>query len=85
MLLRTWSYLYDVEEWQGGWIVGDGEHLIAVAKFDFRPVALATVPGLGFAVRNCTRVQFLAIAMASMSLCKVAWMAAVACGRRFLT
>ena len=43
--------------------------------------ALATVPGLGLAVRHCTGVQFFAtpdaIAMAAMSSCKVAWMAAV--------
>jgi len=51
---------------------------------DFSCSALATVPGLGLVVRHRTGVQFFAtpdaIAMAAMSSCKVAWMAAVCRG-----
>lgn len=43
--------------------------------------ALAVVPGVGVVVRHCSGLQFLAtpdaVAMASMSYCKVAWMTAV--------
>jgi hypothetical protein len=50
----------------------------------YYPLALATVPGLGLVVRHETGVQFLAtpdvVAMAAMSFCKVAWMAAVCRG-----
>jgi hypothetical protein len=53
---------------------GDGEF--------FYPTALALVPGLGLVVRESNRVQFFAtpdaIAMASMSACRVAWVVAVA-------
>jgi hypothetical protein len=48
----------------------------------FVPSALALVPGLGLVVRDCTRLQFFAtpdaIAQASMSACRVAWLGAVA-------
>ena len=51
-------------------------------KFDFHCTALATVPTLGLlVVRHEAGVQFFAtpdaVAMASMSFCKVAWMAGV--------
>jgi hypothetical protein len=53
---------------------GDGEF--------FAPSALALVPGLGLVVRDRTRLQFFAtpdaIAQASMSACRVAWLGAVA-------
>jgi hypothetical protein len=62
----------------GKWGIGDGEF--------YCPSALALVPGLGLVVREegCSRVQLFAtpdaIAMASMSPLRVAWMAAVARG-----
>jgi hypothetical protein len=61
----------------GGYGIGDGDF--------WGPTALAVVPGLGLVVRelcNGGRVQVFAtpdaIAMAAMSPCRVAWMAAVA-------
>jgi hypothetical protein len=66
----------------GKWGSGDGE-------FDC-PSALALVPGLGLVVRDIAsggRVRVFAtpdaIAMASMSALRVAWMVAVARGRVF--
>jgi len=57
--------------------------------FDFGVRSLALVPGVGLVVRLDTGVQFLAtpdaIAMASMSLHKVAWMVAAWRGRKFLS
>ena len=88
--IGTW-YPCDVEEWQGGWIVGLGsEGLVAVADNgaasgrSMVARTLALVPGVGLVVRHDTGVQFLAtpdaVAMAAMSSCKVAWMAAVCRG-----
>ena len=82
-----------IEGGRTGWVACHSKGLVAVADndtdvtcrryadSDFIPAALAIVPGLGLVVRYREGVQFLAtpdaIAMASMSLCKVAWMAAV--------
>ena len=81
---------------RAGWVMCHLGGLAAVANedkafteekrgFKFAPLALASVTGLGFVVRHHEGVKFLAtpdaVAMASMSLCKVAWMAAVCRGR----
>jgi len=64
---------------------GDGHVTVRRRGLSFIPFALAVVPGLGLVVRHSEGVQFLAtpdaVAMATMSLCKVAWMAAVCRGR----
>jgi len=64
----------------------DADAVARRRKFDleFSPLALATVPRLGLAVRHRRGVQFFAtpdaVAVASMSLAKVAWMVAVCRG-----
>jgi hypothetical protein len=79
---------------RAGWVVCDYRGLVAVSGTNekakrrglgFYPFALAVVPGLGLLMaRHDTGVQFFAapdaVAMAAMSLCKVAWMVAVCRG-----
>jgi hypothetical protein len=89
-----------IEGGRAGWVMCHSGGLVAVAdnanavarsrNSDLYPLALAAVPGLGLVVvRHDTGVQFLAtpdaVAMASMSSCKVAWMAAVRRGLLALT
>ena len=88
-------YPLDVEECEdgSGWVVCDGSEVAVVSEegtvVSTRDVhvdvlALAVVSGMGLVVRHCGGVQFFAtpdaVAMASMSLCKVAWMVAVCRG-----
>jgi len=86
----------DVEECGAEWVMCHPGGLVAVADNAndpgtvarrytvFNCLALALVPGLGLVVRHETGVQFFAtpdaVAMAAMSSCKVAWMAAVCRG-----
>jgi len=84
---------------RAGWVMCHSRGLVAFAGKDADGAArrrhfgfpgnfaLATVPGLGLVVRNREGVQFFAtpdaVAMASMSFCKVAWMAAACRGLFF--
>jgi hypothetical protein len=88
--------IHDDGGMRAGWVVRDYTGLVAVADnasytrrrdLGLSCNAFVLVPGLGFVVRHSTGVQFLAtpdaVAMASMSSCKVAWMVAV-CRRGLL-
>jgi len=78
----------DIDGGTAGVVLCHSRGLVAVATvairrrdLDFYCRSLALVPGLGLVARHDAGVQFLAtpdaVAMASMSFCKVAWMVAV--------
>jgi len=78
----------DGDDGRAGVVVCHSGGLVAVVDavvrridLDFNCHALARIPGVGLVVRHDTGVQFFAtpdaVAMASMSLWKVAWMTAV--------